>query len=122
MTAGGAEAASLVEVALPVPLRRTFTYRVPASLVPDVARGVRVRVPLGRRSIEGTVVGPSAVPPPADIAVRDVAEVVAHAQTQALGILQELGDGTTVAPPLTVDGERLRYPSPPPALGQDPAR
>ena len=49
--------------------------------------------------------------------VRDVAEVVAHAQTQALGILQELGAGTTVAPPLTVDGERLRYPSPPPALG-----
>ena len=49
--------------------------------------------------------------------VRDVAEVVAHAQTQALGILQQLGAGTTVAPPLTVDGERLRYPSPPPALG-----
>ena len=49
--------------------------------------------------------------------VRDVAEVVAHAQTQALGILQELGAGTTVAPPLTVDGERLRYPSPPPAPG-----
>ena len=54
--------------------------------------------------------------------VRDVAEVVAHAQTQALGMLQQLGSGTTVTPPLTVDGERLRYPSPPPALGQGPAR
>ena len=41
--------------------------------------------------------------------VRDVAEVVAHAQTQALGILQQLGPGTTVAPPLSFDGERLRY-------------
>jgi crotonobetainyl-CoA:carnitine CoA-transferase CaiB-like acyl-CoA transferase len=49
--------------------------------------------------------------------VRDVGEVVAHAQTQALGILQQLGAGTTVTPPLSIDGERLRYPSPPPALG-----
>jgi crotonobetainyl-CoA:carnitine CoA-transferase CaiB-like acyl-CoA transferase len=49
--------------------------------------------------------------------VRDVAEVVAHAQTQALGILQELGGGTTVALPLRFDGERPRYSGPPPALG-----
>ena len=49
--------------------------------------------------------------------VRDVGEVVEHAQTQALGILQQLGCGTTVSPPLTVDGERPRYASPPPRLG-----
>ena len=54
--------------------------------------------------------------------VRDVAEVVAHAQTQALGILQQLGSGTTVAPPLRFDGERPLYASPPPELGQGPAR
>jgi crotonobetainyl-CoA:carnitine CoA-transferase CaiB-like acyl-CoA transferase len=54
--------------------------------------------------------------------VRDVGEVVAHAQTQALGILQQLGAGTTVAPPLSIDGERLRYASPPPELGHGPAR
>jgi crotonobetainyl-CoA:carnitine CoA-transferase CaiB-like acyl-CoA transferase len=55
--------------------------------------------------------------------VRDVAEVVAHAQTQALGILQRLGSGTTVAPPLRFDGERPLYSSPPPELGgQAPAR
>jgi crotonobetainyl-CoA:carnitine CoA-transferase CaiB-like acyl-CoA transferase len=60
--------------------------------------------------------------------VRDVGEAFAHPQTQALGILQPLGAGTTVSPPLTVDGERLRHRSPPPELGdydaggQGPAR
>jgi crotonobetainyl-CoA:carnitine CoA-transferase CaiB-like acyl-CoA transferase len=48
--------------------------------------------------------------------VRDVGEVLTHAQTQALGILQELGGGTTVALPLRFDGERPRYSSPPPQL------
>ena len=33
-------------------------------------------------------------------------EAFAHEQTRALGILQQLGAGTTVAPPLSVDGER----------------
>ncbi len=46
--------------------------------------------------------------------VRTVAEAMADEHAAALGIFQELGDGITVAPPLTVDGERPRYPSPPP--------
>jgi len=59
--------------------------------------------------------------------VRDVGEAFAHAQTQALGILQELGAGTTVSPPLLVDGERVRHRTPPPRIGdygegQGPAR
>jgi crotonobetainyl-CoA:carnitine CoA-transferase CaiB-like acyl-CoA transferase len=49
--------------------------------------------------------------------VRDVGEAFAHAQTQALGILQQLGEGTTVSPPLSVDGQRIRHRSPPPTLG-----
>jgi crotonobetainyl-CoA:carnitine CoA-transferase CaiB-like acyl-CoA transferase len=49
--------------------------------------------------------------------VRTVAEAAAHEQTQALGILQPLGRGLTVAPPLTVDGERILHRSPPPRLG-----
>jgi crotonobetainyl-CoA:carnitine CoA-transferase CaiB-like acyl-CoA transferase len=48
--------------------------------------------------------------------VRDVREAAGHPQTHALGILQRLGDLTTVAPPLSVDGERVLHPSPPPAL------
>jgi formyl-CoA transferase/CoA:oxalate CoA-transferase len=59
--------------------------------------------------------------------VRDVGEAFAHAQTQALGILQELGEGTTVSPPLMIDGKRVRHRTPPPRLGdydggQEPAR
>jgi crotonobetainyl-CoA:carnitine CoA-transferase CaiB-like acyl-CoA transferase len=61
--------------------------------------------------------------------LRDVGEAFAHEQTRALGILQQLGGGTTVSPPLTVDGERVRHRTPPPRLGdyedeggQGPAR
>lgn len=59
--------------------------------------------------------------------VRDVREAAEHPQTLALGILQQLGGFTTVAQPLSVDGERVLHPSPPPALddyrgGQAPAR
>jgi crotonobetainyl-CoA:carnitine CoA-transferase CaiB-like acyl-CoA transferase len=49
--------------------------------------------------------------------VRTVAEAYADPETQALGILQQLGGGVTVAPPLRIDGERPLYPSAPPALG-----
>jgi crotonobetainyl-CoA:carnitine CoA-transferase CaiB-like acyl-CoA transferase len=58
--------------------------------------------------------------------LREVGEAFEHAQTTALGILQPLGAGTTVSPPLSVDGERLRHRTPPPRLddydGQEPAR
>jgi crotonobetainyl-CoA:carnitine CoA-transferase CaiB-like acyl-CoA transferase len=55
--------------------------------------------------------------------LRDVGETVKHEQTRALGILQQLGSGTTVSPPLSVDGERIRHRTPPPRLGDyRPAR
>jgi crotonobetainyl-CoA:carnitine CoA-transferase CaiB-like acyl-CoA transferase len=49
--------------------------------------------------------------------VHDVGEAARHPQTEALGILQALGDFVTVAAPLTADGERVRHHAPPPALG-----
>ena len=49
--------------------------------------------------------------------VHDVGEAAHHPQTEALGILQSLGDVVTVAPPLSVDGERVRHAAPPPTLG-----
>jgi crotonobetainyl-CoA:carnitine CoA-transferase CaiB-like acyl-CoA transferase len=49
--------------------------------------------------------------------VLDVGEAARHPQTEALGILQPLGDFVTVAAPLSADGERLRHHRPPPALG-----
>jgi formyl-CoA transferase/CoA:oxalate CoA-transferase len=55
--------------------------------------------------------------------LRDVGEAVEHEQTRALGILQQLGGGTTVSPPLSVDGERIRHKTAPPRLGDyGPAR
>jgi crotonobetainyl-CoA:carnitine CoA-transferase CaiB-like acyl-CoA transferase len=49
--------------------------------------------------------------------VYDVGEAARHPQTEALGILQSLGDFVTVAAPLSADGERVRNHAPPPALG-----
>jgi len=49
--------------------------------------------------------------------VRDLGEVLAHEQTDALEILQQLGGGTTVSLPLRFDGERPPYSTPPPPLG-----
>jgi formyl-CoA transferase/CoA:oxalate CoA-transferase len=49
--------------------------------------------------------------------VHDVGEAARHPQTEALGILQSLGDLVTVAAPLSADGERVRHQAPPPALG-----
>jgi crotonobetainyl-CoA:carnitine CoA-transferase CaiB-like acyl-CoA transferase len=49
--------------------------------------------------------------------VHDVGEAARHPQTEALGILQRLGDIVTVAAPLSADGERVRHHAPPPALG-----
>jgi len=49
--------------------------------------------------------------------VHDVGEAARHPQTEALGILQSLGDFVTVAAPLSADGERVRHAAPPPDLG-----
>ena len=49
--------------------------------------------------------------------VHDVGEAARHPQTEALGILQTLGDFVTVAAPPSADGERVRHTTPPPALG-----
>ena len=45
-----------VEVALPVPLRRTFTYRLPFGLRDNVQTGARLLVPFGKRSLTGYAV------------------------------------------------------------------
>jgi crotonobetainyl-CoA:carnitine CoA-transferase CaiB-like acyl-CoA transferase len=49
--------------------------------------------------------------------VNDLEAVAADEQLRASGILQELAGHELVSPPLTADGERLRYPSEPPLLG-----
>jgi crotonobetainyl-CoA:carnitine CoA-transferase CaiB-like acyl-CoA transferase len=58
--------------------------------------------------------------------VQDVGQVARHEQTRALGLLQPLPhpaapDFATVAPPLSLDGERVLHRSPPPLLGEHTA-
>ena len=49
--------------------------------------------------------------------VRNVGEAADHEQTRALGMLQTLGHFTTVAEPLSLDGERVAHRTPPPPVG-----
>jgi crotonobetainyl-CoA:carnitine CoA-transferase CaiB-like acyl-CoA transferase len=49
--------------------------------------------------------------------VHDIAQVAEDEQTRALDILQTLGRHTVTALPLSLDGERARHTSAPPALG-----
>ncbi|MFO0686144.1 MAG: primosomal protein N' [Sandaracinus sp.] len=57
------ETPMLVEVAIPAPLRRTFTYAVPDALRARVEIGARVAVPFARRKVPGFVVGLGATAP-----------------------------------------------------------
>ena len=59
---------SLVDVAVPLPLRRSFTYRLPAQTSYPVVRGSRVAVPFRRRVLAGFVLGESTAPPPQKLA------------------------------------------------------
>lgn len=52
-----------VEVAVPVPLRQLFTYRVPEPLLGRLPVGTRVAVPFHRRKLAAFVVGHRAHPP-----------------------------------------------------------
>ena len=49
--------------------------------------------------------------------VQDIGEVAADPQLEAVGIVQRLGEFTTLGPAFSVDGERPGYASPPPPLG-----
>ena len=69
-----------VEVALPVPLRRVFTYRVPDELSSELKLGARMRLPFGRREMVGYAVGLHAeLPPDLDVdesKLKDIAEIL----------------------------------------------
>ena len=51
----GAMTCSLCNVALPLPLRTTFTYAVPESMRGTVKPGSRVLVPFRKKSLVGVV-------------------------------------------------------------------
>jgi crotonobetainyl-CoA:carnitine CoA-transferase CaiB-like acyl-CoA transferase len=53
--------------------------------------------------------------------VQDLAQVARDEQLHALGILQEVAGRRLVSPPLSADGERVRFRSDPPLLGEHSA-
>ena len=60
MSTSGTENPTLpryVEAALPVPLRRVFTYRVPEEMREKLKLGARLMLPFGRRNLTGYAVG-----------------------------------------------------------------
>jgi primosomal protein N' (replication factor Y) (superfamily II helicase) len=52
-----------VQVALPVPLRQTFTYRIPPALIGEIGVGARIIVPFGKRMLTGYAVSFTHEPP-----------------------------------------------------------
>ena len=67
--------ARFCDVALAVPLRRTFTYSIPDFLHEAVSPGTRVVVPFGKRSLVG-VVTTMRDAPPAETKTREIAQVL----------------------------------------------
>ena len=66
-----------VSVALPLPIRRNFTYRIPEGFEAP-APGIRVRVPFGERVLTGVVVAVNgdAIPADAEAGLRDILEIL----------------------------------------------
>src|SRR5690242_15578622 len=67
--------ASFCNVALPVPLRNTFTYSIPEALRAQVQAGSRVLVPFRKKSLVGVVVELADAPPPAT-KIREISKVL----------------------------------------------
>ncbi|NMC73960.1 MAG: primosomal protein N' [Geobacteraceae bacterium] len=63
----------IIEIAVPLPLDRTFHYSVPGHLRAAVRPGVRVFVPFGRRKVTGYVLGPA---PSTGGDLKDIIEVL----------------------------------------------
>lgn len=102
------------EVALPVPLRRVFTYAVPERVSGVVCIGSRVLVPFGKRAMPGIVVAVSTRrPDPAAVKqVKEIAEALDPVPALPPKLI-ELGrwvSGYYLAPP----GEVFRAMLPPP--------
>jgi len=69
-----------VEVALPVPVRKNFTYRMPDEMAGLVKMGSRVLVPFGKRTLTGYAINfPSELQPNLELdpsSIKDVIELI----------------------------------------------
>src|SRR5262249_31582743 len=88
-TLTNAMSAPFCNVALPVPLRTTFTYSIPEALRASVHPGCRVLVPFRKKSLVGVVVE-FANAAPEGTTLRDIARVIDFVPALAPKLL-ELG-------------------------------
>lgn len=63
------------EVVFPLPIDRTFHYRVPESLLARVGSGCRVLAPFGRRTMTGFVVAVVSAAPAGEFDLKDVKDI-----------------------------------------------
>jgi primosomal protein N' (replication factor Y) len=68
--------APCASVAVPVPVRRLFTYTVPEALRGRIAPGARVRVPFANRRLEATVVAWPVDPPHPPVDLKPILELL----------------------------------------------
>lgn len=64
------------EVALPVPLRQTFLYLIPDSMISTITPGIRVIVPFGPRSLTAVVVGVKNKQPKMEIKLKEISRIL----------------------------------------------
>lgn len=63
------------EVILPVPLNVPFTYAIPASMQPELRRGMRVIVPFGKKKFYTGIVSALVPTTPEGIEIKEIAEM-----------------------------------------------
>lgn len=68
--------ALFVEVILPLPLKGTFTYRVPRNLEPQIAMGKRVVVQFGRKKLYTGIIASSHDKPPTGYQAKYLEEIL----------------------------------------------
>jgi len=114
-------AASLyVDLALPTPVDRLFTYSVPAGMEARAARGARATVPFGTRRLTGLILRVHGEAPPAEFAVKDLYRILDDAPVLEENMLElaqwiagyycsPIGEVLRAMTPLTGEIRRSRY-------------
>ena len=84
-------AARYASIAVPIPLRRLLTYRIPDDWEESPPAGARVRVPLGSRQVVATVVESAAATPEEGLKVKPISEHLPDAPvTEDAPVLEEV--------------------------------
>jgi primosomal protein N' (replication factor Y) len=113
-TAASLEAeAGYAAVAVPVPVRRLFTYEVRGDLAAAIEVGARVRVPFGNRALNGTVVEWPAPAPGPEVVAKPIDAVLSGAprlSSEVLELTRFVSDYY-----LSSWGEAIEAATPPPA-------